>query len=138
VAGDAGFALAPEDVVAATEIVRRLAASPELRVDRARLGVARAARFDRRAMARAYVESWRRALWLLAVRIAFTPDRGAKPVVQEAKSRHPVEPTTIGLITERPSAQNGFGWMTSNEAWAWGSSRPHPTSLRSIGNGVVI
>jgi glycosyltransferase involved in cell wall biosynthesis len=62
VAGDAGFVLAPEDVVAAAEIVRRLAASPELRVDRARLGVARAARFDRRAMARAYVESWRRAL----------------------------------------------------------------------------
>jgi len=60
VAGDAGFVVDPGDHSAAARAVVELATRQGERTRRSRLGVERAARFDRREMARGYVEVYKR------------------------------------------------------------------------------
>ena len=62
VGGEVAFAVEPGDHRAAAEALRRLLADPTERARRRDEAVARAQRFDRREMARGYLEAWRRAL----------------------------------------------------------------------------
>jgi glycosyltransferase involved in cell wall biosynthesis len=61
VAGSAGIVVDPDDAAAAAAAVSLLS-NPENRERYARLGRDRVVRFDRRNMARGYIESYRRAL----------------------------------------------------------------------------
>jgi glycosyltransferase involved in cell wall biosynthesis len=60
VAGEAGLVVDSDDIPAAADAVLKLCRSAELRANLAKLGLARVGRFDRRAMARGYVESYLR------------------------------------------------------------------------------
>jgi glycosyltransferase involved in cell wall biosynthesis len=58
IAGDAGYIVPPNDSSAAARAIVALATDPEERARRIRLGRERAPRFDRKQMARGYVENW--------------------------------------------------------------------------------
>jgi len=60
VAGDAGYVVSAGDHEAAGRAIVELAGNPEERARRVRLGQARVPRYDRKQMARGYVEVWQR------------------------------------------------------------------------------
>lgn len=62
IAGDAGCVVPPGDAAAAARAILALARDPEDRACRVRKGSARIEVYDRKAMARGYVEAWERAL----------------------------------------------------------------------------
>jgi glycosyltransferase involved in cell wall biosynthesis len=58
ITGEAGYIVPPNDAPAAARAIVEVASDPEGRARRIRLGRERAHRFDRRQMARGYVENW--------------------------------------------------------------------------------
>ena len=60
IAAEAGYVVAPGDAEAPARAIIELAKHPEERARRSKLGLARAARYDRKEMARGYVRVWER------------------------------------------------------------------------------